>query len=63
MNLKPGLWQHQTVKLAMTQELKQAIALLQYSSTELSEFLENKALENPLMQIEITNVEVIDPQL
>ena len=62
MNLKPGLWQQQTVKLAMTQELKQAITLLQYSSIELHEFLENKALENPLMQIETPNVEVIDPR-
>ncbi|WP_338471838.1 RNA polymerase factor sigma-54 [Niallia sp. XMNu-256] len=62
MNLKQGLWQHQTVKLAMTQELKQAITLLQYSSIELQEFLENKALENPLMQIEMANVEVMDPR-
>ncbi|WP_428911044.1 RNA polymerase factor sigma-54 [Niallia sp. Krafla_26] len=62
MELKPGLWQQQTVKLAMTQELKQAITLLQYSSIELYEFLENKALENPLMQVETTNVEVMDPR-
>ena len=46
----------------MTQELKQAITLLQYSSIELHEFLENKAMENPLMQIETPNVEVIDPR-
>ena len=52
MNLKTGLWQQQTLKLAMTQELTQAIALLQYSAQELSEFLENKALENPLLTIE-----------
>ena len=32
MNLKPGLWQQQTIKLSMTQELKQAITLLQYSA-------------------------------
>lgn len=48
MDLKAGLWQQQTLKLAMTQELTQAIALLQYSAQELSSFLENKALENPL---------------
>ena len=51
MNLKAGLWQQQTLKLAMTQELSQAIALLQYSTQELTEFLENKALENPLITI------------
>ncbi|MDP4084042.1 MAG: RNA polymerase factor sigma-54 [Bacillota bacterium] len=52
MNLKAGLWQQQTLKLAMTQELTQAIALLQYSAQELTEFLENKALENPLFTVE-----------
>jgi RNA polymerase sigma-54 factor len=62
MNMKAGLWQKQTTKLAMTQELTQAIALLQYSSQELLEFLENKALENPLLQIESGNVQTMDPQ-
>lgn len=52
MSLKTGLVQQQTVKLTMTQELTQAIALLQYSAQELTTFLENKALENPLIQIE-----------
>lgn len=51
MNFKAGLWQHQTLKLAMTQELSQAIALLQYSAQELTDFLESKALENPLITI------------
>ncbi|MDP4107827.1 MAG: RNA polymerase sigma-54 factor, partial [Bacillota bacterium] len=51
MNLKAGLWQQQTLKLTMTQELSQAIALLQYSAQELNEFLENKALENPFITI------------
>jgi RNA polymerase sigma-54 factor len=51
MNLKAGLWQQQTLKLTMTQELSQAIALLQYSAQELTEFLENKALENPFITI------------
>lgn len=46
------LSQKQIMKLAMTQELTQAIALLQYNSQELCEFIENKALENPLIQIE-----------
>lgn len=37
MDLKAGLWQKQTLKLAMTQELTQAIALLQYSAQELAD--------------------------
>ena len=52
MELKAGLWQQQTLKITMTQELSQAIALLQYSAVELVAFLENKALENPLLQID-----------
>ncbi|WP_026575977.1 RNA polymerase factor sigma-54 [Bacillus sp. UNC438CL73TsuS30] len=61
MNLKAGLWQQQTLKLTMTQELSQAIALLQYNAQELTAFLENKALENPLMQIENGNVQPMNP--
>ncbi|MGM0902653.1 MAG: RNA polymerase factor sigma-54 [Bacillota bacterium] len=60
MNLKPGLWQKQTMKLAMTQELTQAIALLQYSSQELVTFLEEKAIENPLLQVEHKNIRSLD---
>ena len=62
MNLQTGLWQQQTLKLAMTQELTQAIALLQYNALELSEFLEHKALENPLLQIESRHVQAMDPR-
>lgn len=46
----------------MTQELSQAIALLQYSAQELTSFLENKALENPLLQIELDHVKTLDPR-
>lgn len=52
MNMRAGLFQQQTLKMAMTQELSQAIALLQYSSQELTNFLESKALENPLISLE-----------
>ncbi|WP_353616225.1 RNA polymerase factor sigma-54 [Bacillus sp. BA3] len=52
MNMKAGLFQQQTLKMAMTQELMQAITLLQYSSQELSAFLENKMVENPLLSID-----------
>ncbi|MDQ1000877.1 RNA polymerase sigma-54 factor [Neobacillus niacini] len=61
MDLKAGLWQQQSLKLAMTQELTQAIALLQYSAQELSAFLENKAIENPLLQVENNNIQPINP--
>ena len=62
MNVNQGLWQQQTIKLSMTQELSQAIELLQYSAQELSEFLEEKALENPLLQIESLKVQSMDPR-
>lgn len=42
----------QTTKLTMTQQLTQAIKLLQYSSHELTEFLESKAMENPLIEVD-----------
>ncbi|MDQ1144417.1 RNA polymerase sigma-54 factor [Bacillus sp. SORGH_AS 510] len=61
MNLKAGLWQQQTLKLAMTQELSQAIALLQYSAQELTAFLEDKVLENPLMKLENSTVKPMNP--
>ncbi|WP_318507463.1 hypothetical protein [Bacillus sp. T3] len=62
MELRPGLSQQQTMKLTMTQELSQAIALLQYSSVELVDFLENKALENPLLQIKKSQRDVVRPK-
>jgi RNA polymerase sigma-54 factor len=52
MNLNTGLWQKQQMKLQMTQQLSQAITILQYSAMELNAFLESKALENPLIQLE-----------
>ena len=51
------------LKLTMTQELSQAIALLQYSSQEISAFFEEKALENPLLQIESFKVQSMDPSM
>lgn len=62
MDLKAGLWQQQTMKLAMTQELKQAIELLQYNAQELTAFLEEKALENPLVELNSDFVRTMDPR-
>lgn len=44
--------QQQSQKLAMTQQLKQAINILQYNLDELSQFMQSKALENPLIELE-----------
>ncbi|MGG4548252.1 RNA polymerase factor sigma-54 [Rossellomorea marisflavi] len=51
MNLSAGLFQQQQQKLQMTQQLSQAITILQYSTMELNDFLESKAMENPLIQL------------
>ncbi|GIN71481.1 RNA polymerase sigma-54 factor [Bacillus sp. J14TS2] len=47
-----GLFQKQTTNLVMTTELRQAIALLQYSTMELAQFIQEQALENPLIELE-----------
>ncbi|MCA1031538.1 RNA polymerase factor sigma-54 [Bacillus timonensis] len=51
MDMKAGLFQQQTLKLAMTKELTQAITLLQYSSIELAAFIQQQAIENPIIEI------------
>lgn len=63
MDLKAGLFQKQTLKLAMTQELTQAIALLQYSAHELAAFLEAKSMENPLLQVDFKNITNFDSNM
>jgi RNA polymerase sigma-54 factor len=60
MNLNTGLWQKQQMKLQMTQQLSQAITILQYSTMELNAFLESKALENPLIQLEDPVMDIPD---
>ncbi|WP_409302651.1 RNA polymerase factor sigma-54 [Peribacillus sp. SCS-155] len=57
--MKAGLFQYQTLKLTMTQDLSQAIALLQYSSQELSAFLENKSMENPLLSLNQSHTQAL----
>ncbi|MGM9987726.1 MAG: RNA polymerase factor sigma-54 [Bacillaceae bacterium] len=46
-----GLFQKQTLKTVMTTELRQGIALLQYNTQELTSFLYEKSLENPLIEL------------
>lgn len=53
MKQSVGLYQEQSLRLAMTQELKQAITLLQYSTLEMVDFLKEQSLENPLMELKM----------
>lgn len=46
-----GLNLEQTQKLIMTPELRQAIKILQLSTIELNEYLEQEVLENPLLEL------------
>lgn len=39
--------------MAMTQQLQQSIQMLQYNAEELANFLEQKALENPLIEVTV----------
>jgi len=41
----------QTQKLVMTPELRQAIEILQYNSVELSEFIQDQLLTNPVLEM------------
>ncbi|AOF49158.1 RNA polymerase factor sigma-54 [Tetragenococcus halophilus] len=43
--------QSQTQKLAMTQKLQQSIQILQYNTEDLIDYIDNKALENPLLEV------------
>lgn len=51
MNMDFGLFQQQSMKLVMTNELRQAISILQYSTQELLSFIEEQQLENPLLEV------------
>lgn len=51
MRLDFGLNLEQTQKLIMTPELRQAITVLQMSSLELTEYVEQQVLENPLLEV------------
>lgn len=51
MNMDFGLFQQQSMKLVMTNELRQAISILQYSTHELLSFIEEQQLENPLLEV------------
>ncbi|MEW9677497.1 RNA polymerase factor sigma-54 [Lentibacillus sp. L22] len=46
------LQQKQSLNLVMTTELRQAIQLLQYSTYELYQFIQDQQMENPLIELE-----------
>ena len=51
MQMNFGLTLSQTQKLVMTPELRQAITILQLSTLELGQYIENQLLENPLLDV------------
>lgn len=50
MGMGPRLDLRQTQSLVMTPQLRQAIQLLQFNNTEVSQFLEDELLKNPLLE-------------
>lgn len=60
MNISFGLRLEQTQKLIMTPELRQAIKILQLSSIELTDYLNQMIMDNPLIDIKDETPEV-DP--
>jgi RNA polymerase sigma-54 factor len=49
--MEMGMFQQQSMNLVMTAEMRQAIAILQVPGYELSSYLQEQALENPLIEI------------
>ncbi len=60
MRMGFGLYQEQTQKLMMTPELRLAIKILQFSTVELTEYIENELVENPLLEIAETAADTVD---
>lgn len=46
--------QSQVQKMVMTQQLQQSIQILQFNTDELQTFIQNKALENPLLEVDVS---------
>ena len=58
MRIGYGLSLEQTQKLIMTPELRQAITILQLSALELSTYVEEQLLENPLLETQEESSEI-----
>jgi RNA polymerase sigma-54 factor len=54
LRMEYGLNLEQSQKLIMTPELKQAIKILQFSTLELSEYLQQQVAENPVLELKET---------
>lgn len=69
MRVDYGLKLELQQKLVMTPQLRQAIAILQLSSLELAEMVEQELLENPVLELEektsgeVSEEEIVDDQL
>lgn len=64
LRMEYGLKLEQSQKLIITPELKQAINILQFSSLELSEYLQQQVTENPVLELkELDEKENIDKML
>ncbi|UOQ94610.1 RNA polymerase factor sigma-54 [Halobacillus shinanisalinarum] len=48
----------QKQKMVMTPDLNQAITMLQYSTVEMEQFIQEQAMENPLIELEENNHEI-----
>lgn len=51
MRMGVGLSQEQSQKLIMTQELRMAIKILQFSAMELAEYIDQELTENPVLEV------------
>lgn len=52
LSMDYGLVQDQRMKLVMTPELRQAIQVLQLSTVDLIQYIQDQAIENPVLEIE-----------
>lgn len=57
MQLGMELSQKQTLKITLTPELRQSITILQYSSRELVNYLQQQTVENPLLDVKEKDME------
>lgn len=53
-----GLVQEQRLKMVMTPELRQAIQILQYSASELFDYVQQQVTENPVLELENEQAEL-----
>jgi len=60
MQLGFGLHQQQTQKLVMTPALRQAITILQYPAIELTEYLHQQMIDNPVLDLDEKELERFD---